>query len=116
MRELRSRLEEQRRDAAEKLQELRASSDVVGMDLRGITDSVAAGDQAQASLQQHLDVAVAERLAERIARLTEALHRLEDGTYGTCGRCGHCIPSRRLEALPEAGTCLSCQEQLEHVF
>jgi RNA polymerase-binding transcription factor DksA len=112
-RKLRTRLEEERRDAVGKLQQRLASSGLIDVDLRGITDSVSEGDQAQACLLQHLEVAAAERLGERIARLSEALQRLDIGAYGTCGRCGHRIGSRRLQALPEATTCLGCQEQLE---
>lgn len=113
---LRTRLEEQRRDAVGKLQARLASSGVLDVELRGIAESASDGDQAQACLLQHLEVAAAERLGERIARLSEALQHLENGAYGTCGRCGHRIASRRLQALPEATTCVGCQEQLERTL
>jgi DnaK suppressor protein len=58
-------------------------------------------------------MATCERLAGRISHLTEALHRLDEGTYGDCERCGRPIPPKRLAVLPEATTCVACQEILE---
>jgi DnaK suppressor protein len=37
-----------------------------------------------------------------------ALARFEDGTYGQCARCGGAIAPERLEAIPDAETCVSC--------
>jgi DnaK suppressor protein len=38
----------------------------------------------------------------------EAVHRVEQGTYGRCSMCGNAIPAERLEAIPDAETCVSC--------
>ena len=73
------------------------------------------GDQAQASERQDLSFMTRERLADRINRLTAALERLADGTYGECTVCGRDIERPRLEALPEAVRCLECQAQVERV-
>ncbi len=37
-----------------------------------------------------------------------ALARFEAGTYGQCARCGGAIAPERLEAIPDAETCVSC--------
>jgi DnaK suppressor protein len=37
-----------------------------------------------------------------------AVARFEDGTYGQCARCGGVIAPERLEAIPDAETCVSC--------
>jgi DnaK suppressor protein len=71
------------------------------------------GDVAQANERQEMSVATRERLARRINRLTAALQRVHDGSYGTCSVCGGPIEPQRLVAVPEAETCLSCQEQSE---
>lgn len=71
------------------------------------------GDQAQASERQDVEFAVRERIAERINRLTAALERIANGTYGQCQRCGESIERERLEAIPEADTCLRCQQAIE---
>lgn len=48
-----------------------------------------------------------------IARIDEALERLEAGIYGRCTDCGEPIEERRLAALPQASRCASCAEQNE---
>jgi RNA polymerase-binding transcription factor DksA len=42
-----------------------------------------------------------------------ALDRLEAGTYGRCSSCDGWIEPTRLEALPYAQRCLSCQARME---
>jgi RNA polymerase-binding transcription factor DksA len=44
----------------------------------------------------------------RLAELDAAIDRLDAGTYGTCERCGRAIPPARLDARPEARTCVGC--------
>lgn len=38
-----------------------------------------------------------------------ALGRLDRGTYGACEACGQAIGAARLEVVPEASHCASCQ-------
>jgi len=45
-----------------------------------------------------------------------ALQRLENGTYGLCQQCGEAIAPKRLEALPWAERCVSCEARLEQVY
>ena len=40
----------------------------------------------------------------------EALHRIEEGTYGHCVICGEEIPQKRRKAVPWARLCIGCQE------
>ena len=42
------------------------------------------------------------------AAAARAVARFEDGTYGQCARCGGVIAPERLEAIPDAETCVSC--------
>ena len=44
-----------------------------------------------------------------------ALTRVSDDEYGVCSECGGPIPPRRLLAVPDASTCVACQERLERV-
>ena len=71
------------------------------------------GDAAQATEHMDMSLAARQRLAERINRLTAALARVHEGTHGTCERCGEAIEPARLAAMPEASTCLACQEKAE---
>jgi DnaK suppressor protein len=42
--------------------------------------------------------------------ITEALQRLDLGTYGVCASCGRPIPEGRLEVAPHAVTCVECAD------
>jgi DnaK suppressor protein len=42
------------------------------------------------------------------AAAERAMARFEDGTYGQCARCGGVIAPERLEAIPDAETCVAC--------
>jgi len=42
--------------------------------------------------------------------IDRSLRQLAEGTYGLCDGCGEEISSNRLQALPWARSCLTCQE------
>jgi RNA polymerase-binding transcription factor DksA len=42
-----------------------------------------------------------------------ALERIEAGNYGNCELCGREIPKQRLDALPQAATCVECARDAE---
>ncbi len=44
----------------------------------------------------------------RLEALAVALSHLDEGTYGVCSRCAGPIGTARLEAVPEAPTCVGC--------
>jgi DnaK suppressor protein len=48
---------------------------------------------------------------QRVADTTQALHRMEQGTYGVCEACGKNIPVGRLRNLPYARFCVPCQRR-----
>ncbi len=48
-----------------------------------------------------------------IAKINEALSRLEHGTYGACEDCDEEIAEARLSALPFAVRCTDCEEKYE---
>jgi RNA polymerase-binding protein DksA len=53
-----------------------------------------------------------QRLADaertQLARVSAALDRLDDGSWGTCVACGAAIGEARLRAVPEASRCARC--------
>ena len=63
--------------------------------------------------ERELDLAVLELKAEQCRRISDALHRLQEGTFGSCEACGERIAPARLRALPFADRCRSCQEREE---
>ena len=46
----------------------------------------------------------------QLREVRSALLRLTDGTFGICQECDREIPARRLEAVPWARRCVTCQE------
>jgi DnaK suppressor protein len=80
--------------------------------------SVAGGDfldVAQGIEHQELARLNAARLAQRARRLRIALSRVSDGEYRICSECRSSIPAKRLLAVPDATTCVACQERLERL-
>ncbi len=51
--------------------------------------------------------------AELQQAISEALRRIEEGTYGRCIDCGRWIRLQRLETIPWAKRCRACQEKWE---
>jgi RNA polymerase-binding protein DksA len=59
------------------------------------------------ALRQH-------RMERRKLRLIDAaLRRLDRGEFGICDECGSPVPEKRLDAIPWAACCVSCQDQLD---
>ena len=48
-----------------------------------------------------------------IQKIDEALHRIEDGSYGVCTSCGQLIRKPRLINQPFVLTCMECQSAME---
>ncbi|HBJ59010.1 MAG TPA: hypothetical protein DDY72_00720 [Verrucomicrobia bacterium] len=48
-----------------------------------------------------------------IRQIEEALHRIDDGTYGVCTVCGKLIRKQRLLNQPFVLTCMECQTEME---
>lgn len=54
------------------------------------------------------NLATDEALKTELKKVNEALLRLESGSYGICANCQKAIPLERLQAYPQANTCLVC--------
>jgi RNA polymerase-binding transcription factor DksA len=52
--------------------------------------------------------AVLSAARRRVTDLSDALTRLDAGSYGVCEACGTPIPPERLAARPGARTCVRC--------
>jgi len=48
-----------------------------------------------------------------IHKIEEALHRIDEGTYGICTACGQLIRKPRLLNQPFVTTCMECQNAME---
>jgi DnaK suppressor protein len=47
-----------------------------------------------------------------LREIADALHRLDTGHYGVCPECEEPISPKRLDAVPWARYCVTCQEQI----
>jgi DnaK suppressor protein len=71
------------------------------------------GEVADVDLQEDIELALIQIKQETIARIDDALARLESGYYGRCVECGDEISEARLRALPFAVRCVECEETRE---
>lgn len=62
------------------------------------------------TFERSKDIGLRDRGQVQLARIDEAMARVDEGTYGICEHCGDRIPEARLEAMPEATFCVHCQE------
>ena len=51
------------------------------------------------------------RRHQELARIEQALKRLENGDYGDCLECGEPIPPKRLAFDPSVALCIDCAEK-----
>ena len=70
-------------------------------------------ESSEADIQDDIEFALIQMKSETLTKIEEALHRLEDGTFGYCFECGEEISERRLRALPFAVRCKDCEEARE---
>ncbi len=110
--ELKHMLEDRRREILNEVQSRikDVRSDGGGYTTIGVVD---AEETSVADIQEDIELALIQMKAETLARINEALDRLEEGTYGRCNECGQEISPARLRALPFAIRCRDCEEARE---
>src|SRR5690606_41259222 len=94
----RSRLEAQLADLEDRLQRIET-------DLAEPIDADSSERAVQMEDDQSLEGQAAV-VSDQIAAVRRALDRSDQGTYGECGRCGGESTAGRLEARPDADSCL----------
>ncbi|WP_433088920.1 TraR/DksA family transcriptional regulator [Dactylosporangium sp. CA-052675] len=65
------------------------------------------GDPGEALNQEALAAAA----RQQIERISSALRRIAEGSYGRCEHCDTTIPAERLAILPHARYCVPCQQR-----
>ena len=102
-----------RRLLNERKQELlnEAGKTVDGMDENGnIADPT---DRASLESDRNFTLRIRDRERKLIAKIEEALRRLEDGSYGVCEECGETIGAARMKARPVTTLCIECKSAQE---
>jgi DnaK suppressor protein len=73
-------------------------------------------DRASLEADRNFELRIRDRERKLIAKMREAIQRIDDGTYGICAACGCDISEKRLIARPVTTECIECktkQEKLE---
>jgi DnaK suppressor protein len=103
-----------RRILESKSTELRTQLRVPTVDnpmLHAIEDPYDSGDWAGKSHEEWIFLQKNSVDRAALREIEDALDRLRDGSYGTCLDCGISISRKRLDAVPWARYCVTCQER-----
>ena len=73
------------------------------------------GDRASVETDRALELRTRDRARKLIAKIDQAVERVENGTYGYCEETGEPIGLRRLEARPIATLSIEAQERHERM-
>jgi DnaK suppressor protein len=79
-----------------------------------VDESLRTGDWVDHSSQEndlHVNLALNQTDTKLLRAIEEALHRVENGTFGICMDCEEAIPSARLDAVPWTRVCVACKER-----
>lgn len=109
--DLRARLEKER-------ESLIGDIDTLSIENQNQSDDYGIGnhlaDDASDVVARDTNLALRSNSQDLLAQVDAALRRIDEGKYGICERCGKPINPERLEALPYATYCITCQAEVEH--
>jgi len=71
------------------------------------------GDQALTATMESLRMALQDAEVDEYRRISRALEKIKEGSYGLCIDCGNSISEKRLSSFPDTTRCLACQEIFE---
>jgi DnaK suppressor protein len=108
---IRSRLEDERTRLRDEIAAMEVENQNQQDDY-GVGNHMA--DDATEVFTRERNIALRNNSQDLLAQVESALHRLDQGSYGICARCGKEIAAARLEALPYATYCITCQSEIEH--
>lgn len=87
-------------------------------DFKKLVENGESGDEidvASAVVDSRLMDSLGAQNSNRLQMINNALDRIKQGNYGICLKCKQEIPQERLEAIPYAFMCISCQSQSERM-
>jgi len=71
-------------------------------------------DLAATEINQSVVFKLRDRERRLLSKIDQALHKIEEGSFGTCIDCEEAIEMKRLNARPVSTLCLGCKERQEH--
>jgi DnaK suppressor protein len=71
------------------------------------------GDWAVVDISEDINLMRLGAHRKALHDIDESLRKIKEGTYGICEECGEEISGKRLQVMPTASLCISCQENKE---
>ena len=106
IKKLKAKLEEKAAEIRGNLDSSRAGRALIGEQTSNLEDLPVQSHEEWIFLNRNsIDVML-------LREIQEALGRIDDGSYGLCLECDEEISKKRLEAIPWARHCITCQEEL----
>ena len=106
----RRRLEDEQKRLVEMIRDIEAEREEVRLTEtssdRSPDPNTAEGGSLAFEMEKELSIL--ENTRDILAKVEDALTRIDEGTYGICDVCGESIPVARLEALPYTKMCVNC--------
>ncbi len=109
---LRSRLRNEQKHLVEELEQLEANVRPVEVRREG-SPFGKREEEANESVELEKRLALEKQISGHLSEVEHALHKFEEGTYGSCDNCSQPIDPARLEALPQASLCMNCKAKNE---
>jgi len=71
-------------------------------------------DRATMESDRNFTLRIRDRERKLIAKIRDALDKIEEDTFGVCEECGGEISAKRLEARPVTSLCIECKKKQEN--
>ena len=71
-------------------------------------------DRATMESERNFTLRIRDRERKLIAKIKEAINRIDNGTFGICEECGGDISDQRLNARPVTTLCINCKKNQEN--
>ncbi|OGZ84883.1 MAG: hypothetical protein A2599_00450 [Candidatus Staskawiczbacteria bacterium RIFOXYD1_FULL_39_28] len=112
--ELKTKLEEQKKSIEKELETFAKKDDIPKGDWETKYPNRENGNMEEEAdeVQEYGNMLPVEHSLElKLKNVNSALEKIKSGTYGICENCGKKISEERLQAIPEAKTCLKCGQK-----
>lgn len=106
-----SYLEREKKRAEKRLDDVSREDPFANTDR--LIDNAASDTEAKGEEGHDRIEAIKHELSNYLHRVEQALSNIKKGKYGVCERCGKPIEAKRLEVMPTAVFCMSCEREKE---
>ncbi|HAM32514.1 MAG TPA: RNA polymerase-binding protein DksA [Deltaproteobacteria bacterium] len=107
-------IEKCRADLQHQLDELMAGAERTVVDMTHVEENFPdPTDRASLESNRNFTLRLRDRDRKLVAKIKEAIKRIEAGTFGICQGCGGEIEEKRLIARPVTSLCIDCKTVAE---